>query len=101
MQRVGRALIRVLRDPAQREAVREALDDQEYAFFRFLLSQLGSTPEDIDQQFKRFEKELDTHVNGVDPIVELRRMRHAHYRQDSRYIRLLNMAGFDDEGNFR
>ncbi len=100
-QRLGRALIRVLRDQAQREAVREALHDQEYAWLRVWLSQLGSTPEDIDQQFKRFEKELDTHVNGVDPIVQLRSARYAAYRKDPRYIRLLNMAGFDDEGNVR
>jgi TolB-like protein/Tfp pilus assembly protein PilF len=101
VQRVGRALIRVLRDPAQREAVREALDDQEYAGLLFWLSQLGSTPEDIDQQFRRFKEELDKHVNGVDPIVQLRSARYADYRKDPRYIRLLNMAGFDDEGDFR
>ncbi len=100
-QRVGRTLIRVLRDPAQREAVRETLDDQEYAWLRVWLSQLGSTPEDIDQQFKRFEEELDKHVNGVDPIVLLRSARYAAYRKDPRYIRLLNKAGFDDEGNIR
>ena len=100
-QRLGRAVIRVLRDPAQREAVREALHDQEYAWLRVWLSQLGSTPEDIDQQFKWFEKELDTHVNGVDPIVQLRSARYAAYRKDPRYIRLLNMAGFDDAGNVR
>ena len=100
-QRVGRALIRVLRDPAQREAVREALHDQEYAWLRAWLSQWGSTPEDIDQQFKWFEKKLDTHLNGVDPIVQLRSARYADYRKDPRYIRLLNKAGFDDEGKIR
>ena len=100
-QRLGRAVIRVLRDPAQREAVREALHDQEYAWLLFGLSQLGSTPEDIDQQFKRIEEELDKHVNGVDPIRNLRSARYADYRNDPRYIRLLNKAGFDDEGNIR
>jgi adenylate cyclase len=101
VQRVARALTRVLRDPAQREAVREALDDQEYAGLLSWLSKLGSTPEDIDQQFKQFEAQLDTHLNGVDPIGFLRSARYADYRKDPRYIRLLNIAGFDDEGKIR
>ncbi len=100
-QRVRRGVIRVLRDPAQREAVREELDDEDNAQLRDALLRLGSTPEGIDQQFKNFEEQLEQHVNGVDPIWVLRSARYAAYRNDPRYIRLLNMAGFDDEGSIR
>ena len=62
---------------------------------------LGSTPDDVDAQFKRFDEALERHVNGVDPLVQLRSVRYAEYRKDSRCIRLLNKAGFDDEGNIR
>ena len=40
-------------------------------------------------------------MNGMDPIGTLRSARYAAYRNDPRYIRLLNKAGFDDEGNIR
>jgi hypothetical protein len=44
---------------------------------------------------------MDSHYSGVDPVAELRSMRYADYRKDPRYIRLLNKAGFDDEGNIK
>jgi adenylate cyclase len=100
-QRFRRGLIRVLRDPAQLEAVREELDDQDNARLRDALARLGSTPEDIDRQFKIFEEKLDQRVDGVDTIGFLRNVRYAAYRKDPRYIRLLNKAGFDDQGNIR
>ncbi len=100
-QRFRRGLIRVLRDPAQLAAVRAELDDEDEAQLRNALSRLGSTPEDIDRQFKIFEEKLEQRVDGVDTIGFLRNVRYAAYRNDPRYVRLLNMAGFDDEGNFR
>jgi pentatricopeptide repeat protein len=100
-QRFRRGLIRVLRDPAQLEAVREELDDQDNARLRDALARLGTTPEDIDRQFQIFEEKLDLHVDGVDTVGFLRNVRYAAYRKDPRYIRLLNKAGFDDEGNIR
>jgi adenylate cyclase len=100
-QRFRRGLIRVLRDPAQLEAVREELDDQDNARLRDALARLGTTPEDIDRQFQIFEEKLDLHVDGVDTVGFLRNVRYAAYRKDPRYIRLLNKAGFDDQGNIR
>ncbi len=100
-QRIGRAAIRLLRDPTQQRAIREELGEQAYAWLRGLIQLLGSTPDDVDTQFKHFDRELEQHVNGVDPIVQLRGVRYAEYRKDPRYIRLLNKAGFDDEGNIR
>jgi adenylate cyclase len=100
-QRFRRLLIRVLRDPAQLEAIRAELDDQDNARISDALLQLGSTPEDIDRQFGILEEQLERHVNGVDPVGQLRSIRFADYRKDPRYIKLLNKAGFDDEGNIR
>jgi adenylate cyclase len=100
-QRFRSVLIRVLRDPAQLEAIRAELDDQDNARLSDALSQLGSTPEDIDRQFGILEEQLERHVNGVDPVGQLRSIRFADYRKDPRYARLLNKAGFDDEGNIR
>jgi tetratricopeptide (TPR) repeat protein len=100
-QRFRRGLIRVLRDPAQLEAVREELDDQDNARLRDALARLGSTPEDIDRQFKIFEEKLEQRVDGVDTVGFLRNGRYAAYRKDPRYIRLLNKAGFDDQGSIR
>lgn len=48
-----------------------------------------------------FEEKLEQRFYGVDTIGFLRNVRYAAYRNDPRYIQLLNMAGFDDEGNFR
>jgi tetratricopeptide (TPR) repeat protein len=100
-QQLGRAAIRLLRDPTQQQAIREELGEQGYAWVRGLIQQLGSTPDDVDAQFKRLDQALERHVNGVDPLVQLRGVRYADYRKDPRYIRLLNKAGFDDEGNIR
>jgi adenylate cyclase len=94
-QPVKRAFIRVLRDPSQMEAVRKELDAKSFARLQEFLS------DDIDTAFKKLETELEKHVNGVDPVSALRSYRFADYRKDPRYIRLLNKAGFDDEGNIR
>ncbi len=95
VQRLQRATIRLKRDPTQAEAIRKELGEQDFARLQLAIS------DDIDMQFKRIEAALAKHVNGVDPVVQLRSFRFAAYRKDPRYIRLLNKAGFDDQGNIR
>ena len=56
---------------------------------------------DVDISFKTLDAALEKHVNRVDPIGKLRSIYFADYRKDPRHIRLLNKAGFDDEGNIR
>jgi TolB-like protein/Flp pilus assembly protein TadD len=95
VQRIRRAWIRLLRDPTQAQAIRNELDDEDYARLQDRMS------DDINARFKNIEAALDKHVNGVDPVGQLRSNRFADYRKDPRYIKLLNKAGFDDEGNIR
>ncbi len=94
-QPLKRAMIRVLRDPSQMEAVRKELDAKSFARLQEVLS------DDIDTHFKKVEADFEKHVSGVDPVSALRSFRFADYRKDSRYIELLNKAGFDDEGNIK
>jgi TolB-like protein/Flp pilus assembly protein TadD len=94
-QRIRRAVIRLLRDPSQSQAIATELDEQDYARLQDL------TADDIDTRFQQIEAALEQHVNGVDPVGQLRSVMFADYRKDPRYIRLLNKAGFDDEGNIR
>ena len=95
VQRIRRAWIRLLRDPTQAQAIRNELDDEDYARLQDRMS------DDINARFKNIEAALDKHVNGVDPVGQLRSNRFADYHNDPRYIRLLNKVGFDDEGNIR
>jgi TolB-like protein/Flp pilus assembly protein TadD len=95
VQRIRRASIRLLRDPTQAQAIRNELDDEDYTRLKDRMSN------DIDTQFKNIETAFEKHVNGVDPVSQLRSYRFADYRKDPRYIHLLNKAGFDDEGNIR
>jgi tetratricopeptide (TPR) repeat protein len=95
VQRIARAWIRLLRDPSQAQAIATELDEQDYARLQDLIA------DDIDTKFKQIEAALEKHVNGVDPVGQLRSVRFADHRKDPRYIRLLNKAGFDDEGNIR
>ncbi len=100
-QPVRRALIRALRDPTQLPILRAELNEQDYAALLDGLRGLGAAPDDIDARFKKLERDLALHVNGADTIGVLRNLYFDGYRQDPRYIELLNMAGFDDEGNVR
>ncbi|MBP8097839.1 MAG: hypothetical protein KAY03_00840, partial [Arenimonas sp.] len=95
VQRIRRARIRLLRDPTQAQAVRNELNDEDYARLKLSMS------DDIDTLFKKLETDFEKHVSGVDPVMSLRSHRFAKHRKDPRYIRLLNKAGFDDEGNIR
>ena len=90
-----RSWIRAERDPNFREVFRKEVDHLE-RFNRLQIS-LG----DIDGAFGAIEIAMDRHVSGVDPVIQLRSQRFAAYRKDPRYIRLLNKAGFDDQGNIR
>ena len=57
--------------------------------------------DDIDTAFEGLAASFDKHVRGADPVIQLRRSRFDAYRKDPRYLRLLNKAGFDDEGKIR
>ncbi len=94
-QRLPRAIIRLKRNPSLAETIRKELGDKD---FQFMQAWIG---DDIDARFKGLTENMDRHYSGVDPVAELRSMRYADYRKDPRYIRLLNKAGFDDEGNIR
>ena len=54
-----------------------------------------------DARLTELEADFEKRVSGVDPVVRLRSVFLADYRSDPRYLRLLNEAGFDDEGNIR
>ncbi len=95
VQQNRRARIRLLRDPTQAQAIRNELNDEDYARLQLSMS------DDIDTLFKKLETDFEKHVSGVDPVMYLRSHRFAKHRKDPRYIRLLNKAGFDDEGNIR
>ena len=88
-----RAFIRLLRDPSQRDAVRAEVGDEALRNFE--------SRDNVESGLKSIDEALDEHVNGVDPVIQLRSRGFANHRKDPRYIRLLNKAGFDDEGNIR
>jgi tetratricopeptide (TPR) repeat protein len=94
-QRLPRAFIRLKRNPDLAESIRKELGDKD---FQFMKAWIG---DDIDARFKGLTENMNRHYSGVDPVAELRSFRYADYRKDPRYIRLLNKAGFDDEGKIR
>ena len=94
-QRLPRAIIRLKRNPGLAETIRKELGDED---FNAAQRWVGGS---IDERLQGLIKSMDEHTSGVDPVAELRSMRYADYRKDPRYIRLLNKAGFDDEGNIR
>jgi TolB-like protein len=94
-QRLTRAFIRLKRNPDLAESIRKELGDKD---FQFMKAWIG---DDIDARFKGLTENMNRHYSGVDPVAELRSLRYADYRKDPRYIRLLNKAGFDDEGKIR
>ena len=94
-QRKRRATIRLKRDPGLAETIRKELSDDE---FKSVVRTLGN---DIDAGFESIAAAMNRHVNGADPVGQLRRSKFDAYRKDPRYLRLLNKAGFDDEGNIR
>ena len=94
-QRLPRAIIRLKRNPGLTETIRKELGDED---FNAAQRWVGGS---IDERLQGLIKSMDEHTSGVDPVAELRSMRYADYRKDPRYIRLLNKAGFDEEGNIR
>ena len=93
-QRIPRAAIRLKRTPGLAETIRKELGDEDFNAVQHWFG-------DIEARLKNIDESMDAHLNGVDPVAELRSVRYADYRKDPRYIRLLNKAGFDDEGNIR
>ena len=94
-QRKRRATIRLKRDPGLAETIRKELSDDE---FKSVVRALGN---DIDAGFESIAAAMNRHVNGADPVIQLRRPNFDAYHKDPRYLRLLNKAGFDDEGKIR
>jgi TolB-like protein/Flp pilus assembly protein TadD len=90
-----RTLLRLKRDPSLAESIRKEHGDKA---LNWLQSRVTN---DINTRFKNYETEMTEHDNGLDPVRRLRGVDFADYRKDPRYIRLLNKAGFDDEGNIR
>jgi adenylate cyclase len=94
-QRIPRAGIRLKRNPGLARIIRKELGDEDFN----AAQRWGGL--NMDERLKGLGVGMDEHITGLDPIAELRSMRFADYRKDPRYIRLLNKAGFDDEGNIR
>ena len=94
-QRGPRARIRLKRDPGLAETIRKELGDEEFKKLQLAMA------DDIDTAFEGLAASFDKHVRGADPVIQLRRSRFDAYRKDPRYLRLLNKAGFDDEGKLR
>jgi adenylate cyclase len=94
-QRIPRAGIRLKRNPSLARIIRKELGDED---FNAAQRWVGLN---MDERLKGLGVGMDEHITGLDPVAELRSMRFADYRNDPRYIRLLNIAGFDDEGNIR
>jgi TolB-like protein/Flp pilus assembly protein TadD len=93
--RLPLAIIRLKRNPDLAETIRKELGDKD---FNVIQAWFG---DNIDEQLKGLSESMDKNFSGVDPVAELRSMRYAEYRKDPRYIKMLNKAGFDDEGNIR
>ena len=58
-------------------------------------------PEHIDDLFLYTQEQIDQRRSGSEAVVILRGPLLAQYHSDPRYLRLLNKAGFDDQGNIR
>jgi len=94
-QRVPRAWIRLKRDPGLAETIHKELGDEEFSRLQIAMA------DDIDTDFEELAVTFDKHVNGADPVIQLRLPKFDAYRKDPRYLRLMNKAGFDDEGKIR
>lgn len=94
-QRRPRAMIRLKRDPGLAETIHKELGDEEFKKLQLAMA------DDIDTAFEGLAASFDKHDKGADPVIQLRRSKFDAYRKDPRYLRLLNKAGFDDEGKLR
>jgi len=94
-QRRPRAMIRLKRDPGLAETIHKELGDEEFKKLQLAMA------DDIDTAFEGLAASFDKHDKGADPVIQLRRSKFDAYRKDPRYLRLLNKAGFDDEGKIR
>lgn len=92
-----RAYISLIRDPSQREAARKVIGDEGLKAF----DNRNNTAYNIQKSFNGLETSINSHLSGVDPVAGLRSVQFDNYRNDPRYIKLLNKVGFDDEGNIR
>ena len=85
---------RIAEDPSQYDSQRNALgEDGSLLALAF--------PKHIDDLFIVVGKGIDAHTTGSDPVVLMRSPYFDGHRKNPRYIRLLNKAGFDDEGIIR
>lgn len=95
LQAGKRGALRLLEDPSQEAAVRREFGDESVDDVKEAFSQ------DPAVKLARIARGLDAHTNGVDPIARLRATDLDDFRQDPRYIRLLEQAGFDAQGRIR
>ncbi len=94
-QRVPRAWIRLKRDPGLAETIHKELGDKDFKNLQLAMA------DNIDTDLEGLAVAFDKHLNGADPVIQLRLSKFDAYRKDPRYLRLLNKAGFDDEGRIR
>ncbi len=94
-QQFTRAWIRLKRDPSLAETIHKELGDKEFKRLQLAMA------DDIDTAFEGLAASFDRHDGGADPVIALRHPRFAAYRKDPRYLKLLNKAGFDEEGTIR
>ncbi len=91
---VREAIVQIARDPGQYDAKRKALGADGPILARVFTKH-------IDDLFLVVERLIEQHETGVDPVVLLRSPLFADYRNDPRYLRLLQKVGFDEAGNIR
>jgi hypothetical protein len=94
-QQFSRAWIRLKRDPGLAETIHKELGDKEFKRLQITIA------DEIDSAFDGTAALMEKHVNGADPVIALRRSKFDAYRKDPRYLRLMNKAGFDDEGKIQ
>ena len=88
------AVIRIARSPDQYESLRKPFGPAGAVMAL-------SFPSQIDDLFAFVSDGIEKHEGGTDWVVALRSPWFAKYREDPRYLRLLDKTGFDHAGNPR
>ncbi len=88
------AVVRIARSPDQYELLRKPFGPAGAVMAL-------SFPSHIDDLFVFAGDRIDKHQGGTDWVVALRSPWFAKYREDPRYLRLLDKTGFDSAGNPR
>ena len=88
------AVVRIARSPDQYELLRKPFGPAGAVMAL-------NFPSHIDALFAYAADRVDKHQGGTDWVVLLRSPWFAKYRDDPRYLRLLEKTGFDNTGNPR